>query len=195
MRRCRQRVRLQRGVDAVGRCPGLAVELLAEERLDLGSTLVTGRCRRRPALQEGQRRDGRQLRERVERGRECGQQVMPQAVEKATLVAAGALVLAGQHPDLLDQGATGPQRLMPIAIGHQDPGEQLGIGGVGLAAGDAGPLAVPVDCLRVERKHHVAGVQERFDQQPVGALDRDQHDGRLHLDGGNRLAKPRQPAC
>jgi hypothetical protein len=47
---------------------------------------------------------------------------------------------------------------MAIAVGHQDPRQQLGIGRVGLAAGDAGPLAVPVDRLRVERIHGVASV-------------------------------------
>jgi hypothetical protein len=128
-----ERLGAERGVDPRGGRPGPVVAVRAQDGLDLGRADAPRRRRARPALQEGQRRDGARVRAGLERGRERVQQVLAEAVEQPPLVAPGPLVLPRDDAQLLDGRAARAQRPVAVAVGQQDPRQQLGVGRVGLA--------------------------------------------------------------
>jgi hypothetical protein len=130
------------------------VAALAEQRLQLGVAGPGGCLRRRVALQQAQHAGRPQVvAGEVQRGGEGGQQVGPEAVEQAPLVAGGPLVVAGDDPQLgrrLPVGDEGPQHVVAVE-GHV--AEDAGVLAVVLLAGRA---PAPGDQVGVHRDHRVA---------------------------------------
>ena len=62
-------------------------------------------------------------------------------------------------------------------------GDHQGVAGVALGPGQHLAVAPGLDRVRLDRDHRVAGLQQRVDQPPAGALDRDWHPGGL-AEGG-----------
>ena len=65
------------------------------------------------------------------------------------------------------------QRLEAVAVGAQQIGQQVGVGGVGLAAVAAVARSGGFDDVGVDRHDRQAGFDQGIDEQPRGALDGD----------------------
>ena len=141
--------------------------LLAEAR---------GRCRGRVALHEGQG-DGRM--EIGENGHGAGPEALQQAAQsigQADALGDQVVTAAHQGTRRLDVVRTGPERSAAMAVGAQDVGQYVGVTRIALAAGGAFARAAGFehvgDHVGVDRHHRMACFDQRSDDQPRWALDR-----------------------
>lgn len=68
---------------------------------------------------------------------------------------------------------------MGVHVGAQDVGQDQGVAGVGLLAGDGRPVAIAGSRHRVDREHLPLARPQHCDQQSARGLDRDRDRGLL----------------
>ncbi len=62
-----------------------------------------------------------------------------------------------------------------MAVGADQVGQQLGVAGIGLRAGDLMAVAIAGHCQRVDREHLIAGRAQRPHPQAAIGFDTDHH--------------------
>jgi hypothetical protein len=137
----------------------------------------------RPALQ--QLEDGRRAQVvagQLRRGGIGTEQILAQPVEQPALISCGALVVAGDGPELAGQLAVGQQRPQGgVAVKRQHTANAGVLGVVVLARRPAAPR----DQVGVDRQHHNAGVDQPLHQQAVAGLQHHPDLGRVGFQGGD----------
>jgi len=81
---------------------------------------------------------------------------------------------AGQRPERLGRVAIRNQYAVAVAVGASELGEHERVEAVALAARGAVPRAHRCDLVRMHRDHPQTRIEQPLDQQPIGALHRDE---------------------
>ena len=100
------------------------------------------------------------------------------------------LVCPGQDLDRLGLCAVARQRAVIVPVGADQIGEQLGVTGIGLRAGDLMAVAVAGHGQRVDREHLVPGRTQGLHPQAAIGFDADHHLAGLLGVGSHQLVEP-----
>ena len=97
---------------------------------------------------------------------------------------------SSKYLDRLGLSAVAGQRAVVVPVGADQIGQQLGVTGIGLRAGDLMAVAIAGHGQRVDRIHLVAGrAQGRHPQTAIG-FDADHHLAGFCDVGGHQLVEP-----
>jgi hypothetical protein len=165
----RSRPRSSRGLAA-----GIALTL--EERREALLTEPARVGRAGIATQERQRDRRVDRTEHLARPGPEAPELVAQLVGQRDAGADEILPRAGERPQRLRAVTVGCENPKPMTVGARELGQHEAVKAVALAVGHAVARAHRLDLVGVHRDHRQARVEQPLDQQPVRALERDQHD-------------------
>jgi hypothetical protein len=139
------------------------------------------------ALQEAERDRRVDLAEHLRRARPEALQLRLQLSRERLPRMDQVLATATQCPQRLRPIAVRDQHAEPVTVGTRELGERESVEVIALAARRGEPRSHRHELVGVHRDHRQASIQQPLDQQPIGPIDRQQHDAKLKQPAAQRL--------